>query len=561
MNVQKPSCWQHWLLLVVASALAALSESAALAVSYRTAALSGESAPGAGGATFTEFMIPGAAHSHLVINNSGDVGFYARVAGSGVTTATQSGVWSETAGNLRLVAREGSHAPGTPSGVNFGFGSPFTFEPEPVFSAAGLAAFDGGLSGAGVSTANTGIWSEGGGALHLVARKGAPAPGTASGVTFNLLADPKVDANGRATFLATLAGPGVTGLNERGVWSERSGATQLLVRAGDPAPGAPAGVRFGAYFEWDLNSAGRVAFRGGLTGPGIDYFSGEGVWVEGAGGFELVTRAGQAAPGTEAGVNFFNFLGPALSDSGHVVFTANLAGPDITFDNQDGIWAKTEQGLQLIARKGAHAPGTFGDARFTFFSPPIINNAGQTAFRAQLGGGDVDSSNNIGPWTALGGETKLLLQEGAPAPGVGPDVVFNSFGDPELNSTGQIAFHGTIRGPGVDSSNNFGVWAVGANGLELVARTGQLYEVAPGDQRTIESLLFGTNAVQSFRGMGFNDLGQLAFLAKFTDGSKGIFVADVGAIPEPASTTLLAAGLVVAWSYGRVSGNQGRKRR
>ena len=551
MNVKKSSYWQRRLLLVVAGAFAAWPDSTALGVSFRTVAMSGESAPGAGGATFTEFMIPGAAHSHLVINNSGDVGFYARVAGSGVTNATQSGVWSEAAGNLRLVAREGSHAPGTPSGVNFSFGSPFTFEPEPVFSATGLAAFDGGLTGSGVSTANTGIWSEGGGALHLVARKGSPAPGTASGVTFNLLADPKVDANGRATFLATVAGSGVSGLNERGIWTERSGATQLLVRGGDPAPGAPVGVRFGSYLEWDLNSAGRIALRGGLTGPGIDFFSGEGVWVEGAGGLDLVTRAGQAAPGTEPGVNFFGFLNPTLSDAGHVVFRAGLTGAGVSSDNQDGIWAKVDQEVELVARDGSVAPGTVGDVRFTHFTSPIINNAGQIAFRALLGGGDVDSSNNMGLWMASGGETKLLLQKGAPAPGAGPGVTFNFLGDPELNSTGQVAFHGMLQGPGVDSTNNFGIWAVGAHGLELVARTGQLFEVAPGDQRTIESLLFGTNAVQSFRGMGFNDLGQLAFFAKFTDGSKGIFVADVGTIPEPHSIGLLAIGLAMAWNYRR----------
>jgi hypothetical protein len=49
--------------------------------------------------------------------------------------------------------------------------------------------------------------------------------------------------------------------------------------------------------------------------------------------------------------------------------------------------------------------------------------------------------------------------------------------------------------------------------------------------------------------MAFNDLGQFAFLATFTDGSSGIFVSNVAAIPEPNGlilATLLASALIVA---------------
>lgn len=70
-------------------------------------------------------------------------------------------------------------------------------------------------------------------------------------------------------------------------------------------------------------------------------------------------------------------------------------------------------------------------------------------------------------------------------------------------------------------------------------------EAAPGELRTISDLKFGffplSSGNEDGRRSGFNDRGQLAFLAKFTDGTSGVFVADLGVVPEPASAVLLMA--------------------
>ena len=96
--------------------------------------------------------------------------------------ATNTGIWSEGSGSLALVARSGSQAPGTPSGVNF---SDFLCR-SPVLNNAGQTAFYATLTGSGVdSTNDQGIWSEGSGSLALVARSGSQAPGTPSGVNFS----------------------------------------------------------------------------------------------------------------------------------------------------------------------------------------------------------------------------------------------------------------------------------------------------------------------------------------------------------------------------------------
>jgi hypothetical protein len=122
----------------------------------------------------------------------------------------------------------------------------------------------------------------------------------------------------------------------------------------------------------------------------------------------------------------------------------------------------------------------------------------------------------------------------------------------ELNDAGQIAFQAKLT----DGTNSFGIgiWATDRAGvLQLIARTGDLLEVAPGDFRTIGGLLFGLyepTGNSDGRGSGFNNLGQLAFWSSFTDGSSGIFVSNAVAVPEP-STILLLLSVACALAASR----------
>jgi hypothetical protein len=119
--------------------------------------------------------------------------------------------------------------------------------------------------------------------------------------------------------------------------------------------------------------------------------------------------------------------------------------------------------------------------------------------------------------------------------------VFNSLTLLKFNEVGQTAFRTQLSGVGVNETNNIGIWAEGKNGLELVVRTGEFFEVSPGDLRIPNSLAI----------IGFNDHGQLAFLTDFLDGTSGIFVADVGIVPEPASAVLVIVAAMVVGACRR----------
>ncbi len=548
--------------LHAASVLAALvfsASSEAANITYETRALTGTDGPLGprlgSGVRFTSFNAP-------VINDAGQTAFSGRLTGTGVTNfLNDNGIWSERGGlGLNLLARAGNQAPGTAAAVNF------KSLDAPVLNGAGQTAFVGDLTGTGVGGNNDyGIWSESSGSgMALLAREGSQAPGVAAGVNFSDLSslvftDAGLVFNnaGQVAFLGRLAGTGVSSINDYGIWSEGGGSgLALLAREGSQAPGMATNVSFTSLRAPVLNSAGQAAFFGTISGPGVP-LNGRSIWSQGGGaGLALIAKDGDHAPGTSTGVNFSGFGDPVLNNAGQVAFWGGLTGTGVTSSNNSGVWSGGGvSGVTLIARSGDPAPGTGSGVRFSTFDDPVLNGAGQTAFFGDLTGtGVTNGINSRGIWSEGGGlGLALVARTGDPAPGTTAGVKFNGFyyvgiDGLLLNGAGQMAFLGSLSGPGVDFSNNLGVWATDPNGLlQLIARAGDLFDVSNDplnpDLRTIASLSFVVNSGgQDSRGTSFNDAGQLALLLYFSDGSGGIFVATIaGPSVSPLKLTITRA--------------------
>lgn len=423
-------------------------------------------------------------------------------------------------------------------------GTNFNGFKEPLLNSAGQTAFLGTLPGSTDRTPNYGIWSEGSGTLGLVAREGTQAPGTPDGVNFGDLRIPVFNSAGQTAFRGFLTGAGVDSTNSSGIWSEGSGSLTLIARAGDQANGAPSGVNFTGFRDPVLNSLGQTAFEG-FTSVGV------GIWSERSGTLELVTHTGDSAPGMPFGVNFNGFETPVFNSAGNTAFIGSLTGNGVESENNESIWSEGSGPLTLVAREGDQAPGlpsgvNFGDFS-TDFNRPVLNSAGQSAFLADLVGSDVDNRNARSVWSEGTGTLALVARAGERAPGTPAGVKFGSFQNLVLNSAGQTAFMGHLSGSGVDSLNNSGIWAEDRAGvLKLIVREGDQLEVAPGDSRTIKFLVefIGDSGNDDGRISGFNDLGQLAFRAAFADNSSGIFVSNLATLPEPHSLLLLASAAV-----------------
>ena len=111
---------------------------------------------------------PGAAPGELLrgvdvlrINGVGDATFFGELMGPGVTGSNRSALWTERNGQIEMVARASTQAPGVASGVNFLSFQTFSVRnPDLAVNSAGQAAFEARLSGAAVDASNdAGIWA------------------------------------------------------------------------------------------------------------------------------------------------------------------------------------------------------------------------------------------------------------------------------------------------------------------------------------------------------------------------------------------------------------------
>ena len=320
-----------------------------------------------------------------------------------------------------------------------------------------------------------------------------------------------------------------------------------MARRGSQAPGTTVGTNFILLNTtvYSLNNAGQTAFRANLNGAAVSKW---GIWAGGVGGLDLIARSGNQAPGTPAGVDFSGFSNqPALNDAGQMAFFGGLVGPGVNITNNEGIWSDVGGSLALVARTGDPAPGTAVGVNFSRIDGRVVlNSAGQTAFWGRVVGPGVTGGNDGGIWSeGGGGGLALVAREGEPAPGMPVGVNFAGFDSvvPVLNGEGQAAFKGWLTGAGVTASNNRGIWAEDASGvLTLIAREGDVMDVDDGpgiDFRVIDTLSFlpasNFSGTQSGNEDGlpsaFNDKGQVAFHARFSGGTSGVFIANTIAVP------------------------------
>jgi hypothetical protein len=253
--------------------------------------------------------------------------------------------------------------------------------------------------------------------------------------------------------------------------------TQTVALTGDAAPGTPSGVNFSFFNHAPLlNDAGQVAFHSWLIGSGVDSTNNSGIWRGAPGSLSLVARRGSAAPGTGSGVNFSSLFSPVLNDAGQVAFRAGLTGSGVDASNNAGIWRGAPGSLSLVARMGSAAPGTGSGVNFSSLTNPVLNDAGQVAFQATLTGSGVDSSNNQGIWRGAPGSLSLVARMGSAAPGTGSGVNFSYLSNPVLNDGGQVAFTAWLTGSEVNSSNDVGIWIGDGTESLLVVRRGDMLE-------------------------------------------------------------------------------------
>ncbi|MEQ1905761.1 MAG: choice-of-anchor tandem repeat NxxGxxAF-containing protein [Pirellulaceae bacterium] len=342
------------------------------------------------------------------------------------------------------------------------------------------------------------VWAQS--RTEVIAQTGQAAP-DGNGTFLYFLSSPVLNNSGQAAFSARLDNTsGGYNNDDSGIFLGNVGSITQIARAGHSAPDGNG--TFENFYALALNDSGQVAFNGLLRGISGGFAETQGIFRGSGGSVTQIARGGQSAPDNNGTFGFFN--NPDLNNSGHTVFQGAIFDSIGGDDDDSGIFGSSGGGISQIAREDQPLPSYL--AKFSQFFVPALNNSGQVAFRANLVPTHVHSTATQGIFQVSGGNINVIALDGQLAPDA--NGTFNSFDNPVLNNSNQLAFRAGLIGTSGGSSDNNGIFRGSGEIITQIARAGQL---APDANGTFSN--FGSPAL--------NDLGQAAFWANLTGTSGG----------------------------------------
>lgn len=313
------------------------------------------------------------------------------------------------------------------------------------------------------------------GASRLAIATNAAAPGLGAGVLIRGgISAAQLDAQGRVSFTAEIAGTGVTAANNQAYWQDN----RLLLRSGDPAPGLGGGVSLGSF-----TVLGGSSFLARLTGSGVTSSNDQSLWLDGM----LTVRTGSSLSyelnGTRVSGTTRFISKPSVSTAG-LVYALDVQdnGPVLQGPNGDRLLNRPSlwNNGKLMALGGSTAPGASGV--FNGFGTISSNDVGQVVFSGTHTGSGFRNSVRQGIWrddlsaVVLSGETPAGLASSQ----------FISFGRLQLSNSGQVAYKAEVFNI-ADSTSRSGIW----RDRELLALEGNSVSL-PGGRATLDSVSLNT---------------------------------------------------------------------
>lgn len=516
-------------LLLALYALAAPVPSAAF--SFEVVYAYGDEPPGIPGGEFTFLRLP-------VINEAGQIAFTGGLRSNlgGVTPYTNRGVWGpKGVGPIGLVMQQGDTIPGVPTDTFRGDG----------LSAVGINDLgETAFVARPVSTgSDRGVfrWSIASSSLVSVALPGTQIPGTTPGVLYDSVNNYALNDAG-IVICASPAGLGASML----LGPSGSGVT-TWVEAGDPIPGAAGGSVGGAcYGDGTASSNNQWAIRGLSSGPGYVAFA---FSSDPTPTFDLYALEGLIPGG------YSTLIQPAINANGERAYLGSSTG-------SWGLIGPDAGGLALRVQSGDPAPGlsglTFGPNSPHF----VLTDSGDIAMDAHLAGPGVDSTNNWAIyWMDSLGTLSLVARRGDAAPGGGN---LTSPFSPIANASGDLVFSVEVDPIYSEtvSETRIGVFAWSASGgLQRVLASGDSFQVAPGDVRTVRDAVVSSGAEQRRNRSGLNDSGDLVIEVTFSDFTTAILRTNTKeqTVPSVPLPILALAGACLGVFGAKLSSRKGQR--
>jgi len=308
-----------------------------------------------------------------------------RLDGVGVTTSDDSAIFVDTATGFQVLAREGDLVPG-PSGAVFGSTFSSLSQQSTGFNSIDRVLFRTSMLGGDVTgSADNDAWFTGTpGALEMMQREGDPVLGTEFIKSLGFVS--QMNAFGAVLHdakLDTALGTATEG-NDNTLWLYIPGfGDNLLLREGDPAPGT-VGASFGNQSDtWGVSispnaydSGGNFILNTDLVGGDVSIQVNDKAMYKGnLGGFTLVVRAGDPAPGTTSLFASFNNSNTSLNNFGTIATQGNLVTTGSgSVPEETGVWINRTGTFELVALGGDPTPGLAGHHFGSFSGQSVYLN-------------------------------------------------------------------------------------------------------------------------------------------------------------------------------------------
>jgi hypothetical protein len=341
--------------------------------SVQLQAREGDVAPGCDDALFNVLGTPILSH--------GRIAFTATLTGPGVTASNNQALFAGTPGNVGLVMRKGTQAPGLPAGCVYNQINDF------AVNSNGDVAFRSTLTGTGVTATNDSAVSLFlGGVLLIGVREATPLPSISATAAVGELGTGNLTLNGlgeiECVSTVTGAGAGTT----QGLWRISASGVQIMGRSRLAAPGTPTGQTWLDFFSTTaMTATGRSAFTATLQGTGVNTGNNVGLWVGSPGLVTLAVRGGDFAPGTSLSFQAFGTT-PHVNSLGEIAFAATLWGSGATSLNNCGVWASQAGQVRLLGQAGQQVPGFASGVLFSAepATRVVMNDVGDVVMRWRI---------------------------------------------------------------------------------------------------------------------------------------------------------------------------------
>jgi hypothetical protein len=371
----------------------------------RLVARKGDIAVGGGGAAFSQFK------SVALESGTGGapmVAYQAKLAGAGVTTGADDGLWSYDGTTTRVLLREGTDL--LVSGAMKKLTKFIVLAKLPMVSGQGFGLSEGVMSALlsfDDKTAAVAVVHADGSEPAVVALVGDPAPGYDAGAAFNSMKPPGQNSVGGSVFTATVSGS-MNSTEKAALYAVTGGVGGELDRIavkGEAAAGLASGAVFKAFKAAVNNQEDCVAFMATAEKGGVVSASDTGVWIWDD--TDIVHVAQEGAEAAECGgATWKGFTALALPDNGRPLFvgTMNVGTgiPVVSTNNDTALWGVDIYGdLRLLVREGMTSVGGKTVKSFKVLSA-VVGSPSQTRSHNATGG--------IVCWAAFTDRTQGLIK-------------------------------------------------------------------------------------------------------------------------------------------------------